>query len=112
MCCAFLQPCCPTNYYTMSRPPGSMNVDTFEEHFGDKYPTGVWGEFKKEIYSNISDRVVALASFHGDFTVMRYLLFHIYVESSLANGSYGVQINQSSLHAREFSLTLMDVRLF
>lgn len=48
----------------MSRPPGSMNVDTFEEHFGDKYPTGVWGEFKKEICSNISDIVVALASFH------------------------------------------------
>ncbi|XP_034596105.1 uncharacterized protein [Setaria viridis] len=47
-----------------SHPEGSMNVDTFEEYFGDKYPTGVWGEFKKEIYSNISDRVVAPASFH------------------------------------------------
>uniref|UniRef100_K3XGP5 Uncharacterized protein n=1 Tax=Setaria italica TaxID=4555 RepID=K3XGP5_SETIT len=53
-----------TSVELRSHPEGSMNVDTFEEHFGDKYPTGVWGEFKKEIYSNISDRVVALASFH------------------------------------------------
>lgn len=43
-----------------------MNVNAFEEHFGDKYPNGVWGEFKKEISSNISDTVVALASFHGE----------------------------------------------
>ena len=112
MRCAFLQPCCPTNYYTIFCLPGSMSVDTFEEQFGDEYPTGVWGNFKKEISSNISDIVVALASFHGDFTVMRYLLFHIYVQLSLANGSYGVQVNQSSLHAQDFSLTMMDVRLF
>ena len=45
-------------------------------------------------------------------SVMRYLLFHIYVQLSLANGSYGVQVNQSSLHAQDFSLTMMDVRLF
>ena len=45
-------------------------------------------------------------------SVMRYLLFHIYVQLSLANGSYGVQVNQSSLHAQDFSSTMMDVRLF
>jgi hypothetical protein len=89
-----------------------MNVNDFEEPFGDKYPTGVWGEFKNEISSNISDVVVALASFHGDFTVMRYLLFHIYVQSSLANGSYCVQVNQSSLTAQDFSLTMVDILLF
>jgi hypothetical protein len=89
-----------------------MNVNTFEEQFGDEYPTGVWGEFMEEISSNISDVVVALASFHGDLTVMRYLLFHIYVQSSLANGSYGVQVNQNSLHAQDFSLTMVDVLLF
>lgn len=49
-----------------SYPEGSMSVDTFEEQFGDKYPDGVWGQFKKEISSNISDVVVALASFHGE----------------------------------------------
>ncbi|EES15501.2 hypothetical protein SORBI_3008G003100, partial [Sorghum bicolor] len=37
-----------------------------EEQFGDEYPTGVWGEFMEEISSNISDVVVALASFHGE----------------------------------------------
>jgi hypothetical protein len=57
----------------MSRQPGSMNVDTFEENFGDRYPTGVWGEFKEEICANISHIVVALASFHGDFTMLHYL---------------------------------------
>uniref|UniRef100_A0A804RFE5 Uncharacterized protein n=1 Tax=Zea mays TaxID=4577 RepID=A0A804RFE5_MAIZE len=89
---------------------GSMNVNAFEEHFGDKYPNGVWGEFKKEISSNISYTVVALASFHGDFTLTRCLIFHIYVhQSSLANGSYGVQVNRSSLHAQDFSLTMMGV---
>jgi hypothetical protein len=87
-----------------------MNVNAFEEHFGDKYPNGVWGEFKKEISSNISYTVVALASFHGDFTLTRCLIFHIYVhQSSLANGSYGVQVNRSSLHAQDFSLTMMGV---
>jgi hypothetical protein len=86
-----------------------MNVNAFEEHFGDKYPNGVCGEFKKEISSNISDTVVALASFHGDFTLTRCLIFHIYVQSSLANGSYGVHVNRSSLHAQDFSLTMMGV---
>ncbi|AQK39767.1 hypothetical protein ZEAMMB73_Zm00001d023675 [Zea mays] len=56
------QPCCSLHQDKQ----GSMNVNAFEEHFGDKYPNGVWGEFKKEISSNISYTVVALASFHGE----------------------------------------------
>jgi hypothetical protein len=92
--------------------PGSTSVNTFGEQFGDEYPTGVWGKFKKEVSSNISEIVVAVASFHGDFIVMRYLLFNIYAHLSLANGSYGVQVKKSSLHAQDFSLTMMDVRLF
>lgn len=35
-----------------------MNVNTFEEQFGDKCPTCVLGEFKKEISSNIANIVV------------------------------------------------------
>ena len=54
-----------------------MNVNTFEEKFGDKYPTGVWGKFKKEISCHISDIVVALASFHGDFSDALFTISHL-----------------------------------
>ncbi|KXG23516.1 hypothetical protein SORBI_3008G105300 [Sorghum bicolor] len=49
-----------------SYPEGSTSVNTFGEQFGDEYPTGVWGKFKKEVSSNISEIVVAVASFHGE----------------------------------------------
>lgn len=73
----------------MYRLPGSRKVKTFGDSrkdntfgvsFGDKYPSGVWGEFSKNVSSNIHDNVVALASFNGNFTVMTYLLFHICID--------------------------------
>lgn len=45
--------------------PGSMKVNTFKETFGDTYPCGVCGEFKKGVPSKIFENVVALASFNG-----------------------------------------------
>nr|CAB3482966.1 unnamed protein product [Digitaria exilis] len=57
-----------------SHPEGSRKVKTFGDSrkdntfgvsFGDKYPSGVWGEFSKNVSSNIHDNVVALASFNG-----------------------------------------------
>jgi hypothetical protein len=42
-----------------------MRVNTLTETFGDAYPCGVWGEFKKEVTSKIFENVVAFASFNG-----------------------------------------------
>ena len=62
----------------MSCLPDSTEV--IEERFGDEYRTGVWSEFKEGVSSKIHDVVVALASFHGDFTVLCYLIFHICIQ--------------------------------
>ncbi|KAL6853393.1 hypothetical protein ACP4OV_019422 [Aristida adscensionis] len=40
-------------------------VRTFEETFGDKYDEGTWSVFSETASSNISQSVVALASFYG-----------------------------------------------
>nr|XP_034598790.1 uncharacterized protein LOC117859720 [Setaria viridis] len=48
-----------------SHPECSMKVNTFKETFGDTYPCGVWGEFKKGVPSKIFENVVTLASFNG-----------------------------------------------
>ncbi|KAF8697931.1 hypothetical protein HU200_035429 [Digitaria exilis] len=45
---------------------GMILVNTFECPFGDVYPKGVWGKFRKRISSEISRNTVALASFKGD----------------------------------------------
>ncbi|RCV31009.1 hypothetical protein SETIT_6G142000v2 [Setaria italica] len=55
----------------------SMKVNTVEETFGDAYPYGVWGEFKKGVRFNIFENVVALASFNGDFTFFECTGFFI-----------------------------------
>lgn len=93
---------------------GMILVNTCEDPFGDLYPKGVWGEFRKRVSSEISRNVVALASFKGDFAVMCYLLFHICVWSSFADDqNRGVQEKQGFLHALEFLLTMMmSIRKF
>ncbi|RCV10594.1 hypothetical protein SETIT_2G122600v2 [Setaria italica] len=45
---------------------GMILVNTCEDPFGDLYPKGVWGEFKKRVSSEISRNVVALACFKGE----------------------------------------------
>ncbi|CAL5074710.1 unnamed protein product [Urochloa decumbens] len=45
---------------------GMILVNTFECPFGDVYPKGVWGKFRKRVSSEITRNVVALASFKGD----------------------------------------------
>ncbi|CAL5074660.1 unnamed protein product [Urochloa decumbens] len=45
---------------------GMKLVNTCEDPFGDLYPKGVWGEFRKRVSSEISRNVVALASFKGE----------------------------------------------
>ncbi|RCV10588.1 hypothetical protein SETIT_2G122300v2 [Setaria italica] len=45
---------------------GMILVNTCEDPFGDLYPKGVWGEFRKRVSSEISRNVVALASFKGE----------------------------------------------
>ncbi|CAM0147811.1 unnamed protein product [Urochloa decumbens] len=48
------------------KPPTTMlDVNTFEETFGDIYPNGVWREFSRKVSSNIDRYIVALASFNG-----------------------------------------------
>ncbi|RCV10553.1 hypothetical protein SETIT_2G120900v2 [Setaria italica] len=45
---------------------GMILVNTCEDPFGDLYPKGVWGVFRKRVSSEISRNVVALASFKGE----------------------------------------------
>ncbi|CAL4897638.1 unnamed protein product [Urochloa decumbens] len=45
---------------------GMVLFNIFEEPFGDIYPKGVWGRFRKSVSSKISRSVVALSSFIGE----------------------------------------------
>ncbi|CAL5002140.1 unnamed protein product [Urochloa decumbens] len=61
-------------------PKGGMKASTFEETFGDAYPSGVWGEFRNGVPSNIRENVVALASFNGEskfFECTGFFIDHI-----------------------------------
>jgi hypothetical protein len=54
-----------------------VHVYTFEETFGDEYGDGVWNEPSERVSSDLSQNVVALASFYGNLTMTCYLLHHI-----------------------------------
>jgi hypothetical protein len=52
-------------------------VNSFEDQFGDTYGEGVSRKFGNKA-SILNHNVVALASFNGDFTTMRQLLFDLF----------------------------------
>jgi hypothetical protein len=47
-------------------------IHVFEEQFGDLYDSGqgVWSEFSKGVASMLSESVLAVASFKGEYTVI------------------------------------------
>ncbi|CAL4945488.1 unnamed protein product [Urochloa decumbens] len=96
-------------------------VNTFEDTFGDIYGGGVWSELSETASSNMSQNVVSLASFYGNFAFISASLVsqfvgdqkiaeNLRIEVLLPNEDYiGGALQHYNLH---YNVALVNVKDF